>query len=175
MEDDESNGVSREDTMVEHSVTVNEEVADQPADYIHALASVKMDQKIDQESQEDHKVFSQEEDKFIEKTLLHIRDRIRSGQPLSFQKTHISNSSENIYTTDVHDNGNQTYRTNDLYVSQNEYSPEDKSENVQSSGMEHFRISKLPIGAKIETNESSSLGLALSSKPSHKNNNLSKK
>ena len=43
--------------------------------------------------------------------------------------------------------------------------------------MEQFRVSKAPIGAvvKMETNESSNLGMALSSKPSHKNNNLSKK
>ena len=43
--------------------------------------------------------------------------------------------------------------------------------------MERFRVSKVPIGAQanMETTESSNLGLALSSKPSHKNNNLSKK
>ena len=36
-------------------------------------------------------------------------------------------------------------------------------------------MSKVPIGEKLETTESSTMGLALSSKPSHKNNNLSKK
>ena len=39
-------------------------------------------------------------------------------------------------------------------------------------------MSKIPIGAAVvnmETTESSNLGLALSSKPSHKNNNLSKR
>ena len=47
--------------------------------------------------------------------------------------------------------------------------------------MENFRKTKVPIGApsaaavNLETTESSNLGLALSSKPSHKNNNLSKK
>ena len=58
-------------------------------------------------------------------------------------------------------------------MTENEYSPE--CENVKSSGMANFRLSKVPIGAKMENTESSSLGLALSSKPSHKNNNLSKK
>ena len=51
---------------------------------------------------------------------------------------------------------------------------------MKSSGMENFRKTKAPIGAttaavNLETTESSNLGLALSSKPSHKNNNLSKK
>ena len=45
--------------------------------------------------------------------------------------------------------------------------------------MENFRKTKIPIGASaavnLETTESSNLGLALSIKPSHKNNNLSKK
>ena len=45
----------------------------------------------------------------------------------------------------------QSRRSQDIYVSQNEYSPEGKSENVQSSGMENFRLSNLPIGAKVET------------------------
>ena len=59
-----------------------------------------------------------------------------------------------------------------------EYSREEEgtSENVKSSGMvERLRVKKIPIGAKLETTESSTLGMALSSKPSHKNNNLSKK
>ena len=40
----ESQGVSREDTMVEHSVTVNEEEAPVGvSDYMHALESAKFD------------------------------------------------------------------------------------------------------------------------------------
>ncbi len=39
----ESHEISREDTMVEHSVVVNEESPDMNADYLHALESVKFD------------------------------------------------------------------------------------------------------------------------------------
>lgn len=64
-----------------------------------------------------------------------------------------------------------------MIVTENQYSPDLKSENVQSSGMANFRLSKIPIGgaARKETTESSTLGLVMSSKPSHKNNNLSNK
>ena len=41
--------------------------------------------------------------------------------------------------------------------------------------MANIRMSKVPIGSKIDTLDSGSLGLVMSSKPSHKNNNLSKK
>ena len=73
------------------------------------------------------------------------------------------------------DEDTDSKNSHNIRVQENDYSREEKSENVKSSGMEHFRMSKLPIGAKLETTESSTLGLALSSKPSHKNNNLSKK
>ena len=66
-----------------------------------------------------------------------------------------------------------------MIVQENIYpSPEPglKSENVLSSGVANMRLSVLPIGAvQQETNDSSQYELALSSKPSHKNNNLSKK
>ncbi len=39
----ESHTISREDTMVEHSVVVNEESPDMDADNLHALESVKFD------------------------------------------------------------------------------------------------------------------------------------
>lgn len=50
------------------------------------------------------------------------------------------------------------------------YSREETSENVNSSGMEHFQMSKAPIGVIVENTESGNLGLALSSKPLHKTN-----
>ena len=95
----ESNGVSREDTMVEHSVVVNEG-ADQPllgeSDYMQALESAKLDLVVDKKIQKSREVnlgtcleaganegevrrrvlhnnftgFSNEEDLIIEKTLL---------------------------------------------------------------------------------------------------------
>ena len=96
--------------MVEHSLVVNEEANEEEADYLKALQSAKFDRcplgsDSDKKSGEcDAMVwkdgssgggvsgkrfknnlmgFNQEEDKMIEKTLLQIRDRIRSGQPLS--------------------------------------------------------------------------------------------
>ena len=39
----QSHSVSREDTMVEHSVVVNEEAIEEPLDYMQALQSVKFD------------------------------------------------------------------------------------------------------------------------------------
>ena len=62
-----------------------------------------------------------------------------------------------------------------MRVQENNYSPEPRSENVQSSGIATLRLSRVPIGTNVETTESSSLGLVLSSKLSHQNNNLSKK
>jgi len=62
-----------------------------------------------------------------------------------------------------------------MIVTENKYSPDQKSENVLSSGVANFRLNKLPIGSKTETTESSQQCLVMSSKPSHKNNNLSKK
>ena len=62
-----------------------------------------------------------------------------------------------------------------MIVTENNYSPDQKSENVQSSGIANIRLSKVPIGPHQDTQESGSLALVLSSKPSHKNNNLSKK
>ena len=112
----------------------------------------------------------------IERTLMQIRDRIRSGLPLSHQVNQYSNCDDNSEVS--RSNSQQSTR---IKISQCEYSREETSENVKSSGMENFRKTKVPIGAttaaavNLETTESSNLGLALSSKPSHKNNNLSKK
>ena len=99
--------------MVEHSVVINEEEAKQPSntDYMHALESVKFDQNEvngpaqisgecdleDPFNEQDTKMtskkiienyftdFTKDEERLIEKTLLQIRDRIRSGAPLSHQ------------------------------------------------------------------------------------------
>ena len=110
----------------------------------------------------------------IERTLMQIRDRIRSGLPLSHQMNQYLNDDDNSEVS--RSNSQQSTR---IKISQCEYSREETSENVKSSGMENFRKTKVPIGASaavnLETTESSNLGLALSSKPSHKNNNLSKK
>ena len=103
-DENDSNEISRQDTMVEHSIVVNEEVKNEDdADYLKALQSAKFDQivmnldsnrrsgecEIEQriDGQIFNKVaeFSREEEKIIEKTLLQIRDRIRSGLPLSHQ------------------------------------------------------------------------------------------
>ena len=98
----ESHEISREDTMVEHSVVVNEESPSVDADYLQALESVKFDMvaagadlifksgEVDLEQRnamigKGLANFSPEEDKMIEMSLLHIRDKIRNGLPLSHQ------------------------------------------------------------------------------------------
>jgi len=102
MVESDSNQISREDTMVEHSVVINDD--DSPsqidADYMHALDSVKFDLiaarigpayksgefDMEQSSDKQNKVnahFGPEEEKLIEISLMQIRDRIRNGQPLS--------------------------------------------------------------------------------------------
>ena len=58
--------------------------------------------------------------------------------------------------------------------------PEEMSENVMSSGVNNLRLNRQPIGIKAnqgeyETMETSEVNIVLSSKPSHKNNNLSHK
>ena len=94
---EESHDISRQDTMVEHSVVVHEEV-DEAADYLQALDCAKFEQQplssdTNQKSGECEIEnpsnpmlgFTKDEDNIIEKTLLQIRDRIRSGLPLSHQ------------------------------------------------------------------------------------------
>ena len=63
-----------------------------------------------------------------------------------------------------------------MIVRENNYSPDERSENVMSSGVNNFRLNRLPIGTYgANITESSDVNLVLSSKPSHKNNNLSRK
>ena len=64
-----------------------------------------------------------------------------------------------------------------MVVKENNYSPDERSENVLSSGMNNVRLNRLPIGTYeiAEAMETSDVNLVLSSKPSHRNNNLSRK
>ena len=101
----ESNEISREDTMVEHSVVVNEESPSVDADYLQALESVKFDMvaiasgpvlasgEVDLVGNEagsgesvlknNYMGFTEDDDAMIESTLIQMRNRIRSGLPLS--------------------------------------------------------------------------------------------
>ena len=186
--------LSREDTMVEHSVVMNEESEAQiiVSDYMKALESVKLDQVVsvdsapnqsgefnlehDIESGEDingkkNKLLklSNEDDVFVEKILMQIRDRIRGGIPLSHQ---IANDRK--LDSDIESNGSRNDILTGMVVKENEYSPGERSENVISSGVNNFRINKHPIGTN-EATETSSGNLVLSSKPSIKNKNLSRR
>ena len=96
--------MSRQDTMVEHSVVVNEEVNDEDAvDYMQAIDSVKFDQsaldsnplsniqsgEIALQNADGNRrnnilsnnfmAYTKEEERIIEKGILEIRDRIRKG------------------------------------------------------------------------------------------------
>ena len=82
---------------------------------------------------------------------------------------------KDLENSEVSSEPNASQVSNSMIVTENKYSPEDKSENILSSGLTNIRLSHQPIGDQNETHGSSTTGLVISSKPSHKNNNLSKK
>ena len=82
-----------------------------------------------------------EEDMFVEKILLQIRDRIRSGLPLSHQ---LANERKN--DSDLESCGSRNEPLGGMVVKENDYSPDEMSENVMSSGVNNFRLNRLPIG-----------------------------
>ena len=78
---------------------------------------------------------------FVEKILLQIRDRIRSGLPLSHQL-----ANERKVESDLESSGSRNETLVGKVVKENNYSPDERSENVMSSGVNNFRLNRLPIG-----------------------------
>ena len=101
-----------------------------------------------------------------------MRDRLRQGKQLSHQidfKNKYQETVEDIAAEPESEVSNGTSKKLNLF------STDDKSENIMSSGLTNVRISNQPIVNKNDTFNSTNSGLVMSSKPSHKNNNLSKK
>ena len=176
--------------MVEHSVVVNEEVNDEDAvDYMQAIDSVKFDKsaldsnplsniqsgEIALQNADGNRrnnvlsnnfmEYTKEEERIIEKGILEMRDRIRKGQPLAHQMA--LNLTEQERVEDI-DNCSQ-------FVQDFTSALDGPSENVQSSGLAHKRLSEVPIGAKnvSKSIEFNSNELVINSIQS-KNNNLYK-
>ena len=187
--------------MVEHSVVVNEEVKEEDEnDYMAALESMKLDHGVfarqlpatvsGEASIIQNEVglpeafaeagfrtnnfmqFTEEENKIIEQSLILMRNKIRTGKLLSHQVDFVQTNQEaieDIIAEPESEVSNNTQRQVNLFTA------EDKSENILSSGMTNVRLCHNSIGGQHDTNASSTSGLVMSSKPSHKNNNLSKK